>query len=240
MSNGQEAEDLRNFAGILRPGDSGALDEGRFGSLGRGQQSLSPGAARQSEDPDVVAATMAKPGVMLKRPVGSNGPFKEHAELPTNLGHATARPSKAAREPAGQKTSSRPADKAAELKAAVAYEREQKRRVRERAREEAARPNGREHRQQAVDKAQSSLDKAEREHAERAGAIQAEADAIEKSAPAENARWKKEKEQLGCGAAARAWLEFQVLTLPLKAVLRSGHIRSESAPSHRAARGGAP
>ena len=43
------------------------------------------GAAKQSEDPDVVAATMAKPGVMLKRPVGSNGPFKEHAELPTNL-----------------------------------------------------------------------------------------------------------------------------------------------------------
>src|SRR3981189_2428015 len=35
------------------------------------------GAAKQSEDPDVVAATMAKPGVMLKRPVGSNGPFKE-------------------------------------------------------------------------------------------------------------------------------------------------------------------
>src|ERR1700730_5274350 len=43
MSNGQEAKDLRNFAGILRPGDSGALDEGRLGSLGRGQQSLSPG-----------------------------------------------------------------------------------------------------------------------------------------------------------------------------------------------------
>jgi hypothetical protein len=42
-------------------------------------------AAKQSEDPDVVAATMAKPGVVLKRPVGSNGPFKEHAELPTNL-----------------------------------------------------------------------------------------------------------------------------------------------------------
>ena len=52
------------------------------------------GAAKESDDPDVVAATMAKPGVMLKRPVGSNGPFKEHAELPTNLGDATARPSK--------------------------------------------------------------------------------------------------------------------------------------------------
>ena len=156
------------------------------------------GAAKQSEDPDVVAATMAKPGVMLKRPVGSNGPFKEHAELPTNLDDATARPSKAARKPAGgkPKNSSRPADKAAEQKAAVAYEREQKRRDRERAREEAAWQKEREHRQQAVDKAQSALDKAEREHAERAGAIQAEADAIEKRAQAENARWIKEKERL--------------------------------------------
>jgi hypothetical protein len=152
------------------------------------------GAAKQSEDPDVVAATMAMPGVVLKRPVGSNGPFKEHAELPTNLGDATARPSKAARKP--KTTSSRPADKAAELKAAVAYEREQKRRDRERAREEAARQKEREHRQQAVDKAQSALDKAERVHAERAAAIQAEMDALEKKARAEDADWDKERGRL--------------------------------------------
>src|SRR6478752_4208849 len=42
------------------------------------------GAAKQSEDRDVIAATMAAPGVVLKRPVGSSGPFKEQAELPTN------------------------------------------------------------------------------------------------------------------------------------------------------------
>jgi hypothetical protein len=91
------------------------------------------GAAKESPDPDVIAATLAKPGVVLKRPLGSNGPFKEHAELPTNLGDAIARPAKAARKAAGRKpkkTSSRPADKAAEQKAAVAYEREQKRRDR--------------------------------------------------------------------------------------------------------------
>jgi hypothetical protein len=43
------------------------------------------GAAKESEDSDVIAATMAAPGVVLKRPVGSSGPFKEHAELPANL-----------------------------------------------------------------------------------------------------------------------------------------------------------
>src|SRR6201988_4708237 len=44
------------------------------------------GAAKESIDPDVIAATMKKPGVVLKRPVGSGGPFGEHAELPKNLG----------------------------------------------------------------------------------------------------------------------------------------------------------
>jgi len=43
------------------------------------------GAAVESEDPDVVAATMAAPGVVLKRPVGSSGPYKQNADLPTDL-----------------------------------------------------------------------------------------------------------------------------------------------------------
>src|ERR1700756_631041 len=43
------------------------------------------GAAKQTEDPDVIAATMAAPAVVLKRSVGSSGPFKEHAEPSTNL-----------------------------------------------------------------------------------------------------------------------------------------------------------
>ena len=148
-----------------------------------------------------------------------------------------------ARRPAANRRrhSSRPADKAAEQKAAVAYEWEQKRRDRERVREEAARQKEREHRQQVVDTRNPAFDKAEREHAERAEAIQAEADAIEKRAEAENARWKKRERALGCGAAARAGLEFLVLTLPaLKVVPLSGHIGSGSSPCHRVARGGAP
>ncbi len=126
------------------------------------------GAAKESDDPDVIAATMAKPGVVLRRPVGSDGSFGEHAELPTDLG-GDGRPTKAARKSKGRKAKkppSRPVDKAAERKAALAYEREQKRRERERAREEAIRQKERERRQQAVDKAQAALDKAEREHAE--------------------------------------------------------------------------
>ena len=58
------------------------------------------GAAKQSHDPDVIAATMAKPGVVLRRPVGTKGPSSEHAELPTDLG-AHGRPTKAARKSKG-------------------------------------------------------------------------------------------------------------------------------------------
>jgi hypothetical protein len=156
------------------------------------------GAAKQSEDPDVVAATMAKPGVVLKRPVGSSGPFKEHAELPSDLG-GVGISTKAARKserPKSKKPASRPVDAAAERKAALAYEREQKLRERERATEEDVRQKDRESRQRAVDKAQAALDKAEGKHGKRAGAIQVEAEALEKRSQAEDVRWDKEKERL--------------------------------------------
>lgn len=163
------------------------------------------GAAKESDDPSVVAATMKKPGVVLRRPVGSDGSFSEHAELPTNLGDGK-RPTKAARKSKGPKAkrpSSRPVDEAAERKAALAYEREQKRRDVERAREEAARQKERERRQQAVDKAQAALDKAEQNHAKRSAAIQAEVEALQKRSQTEEARWDKEKERLQ-GALRRA------------------------------------
>src|SRR5260370_5768745 len=68
-------------------------------------------AAKESHNPDVIAATMAKAGVVLRRPVGSDGPFSEHAELPTDLGDGRGRPAKAARKPDGhnpKNTRSRP------------------------------------------------------------------------------------------------------------------------------------
>jgi hypothetical protein len=155
------------------------------------------GAAKESHDPDVIAATMAKPGVVLRRPVGTDGPFSEHAELPTGLGGGE--PTKVFRKskgPKAKKRSSRPADKAAERKAALAYEREQRRRELERAKEETARQKERERRQQAIDKAQAALDKAEQGHAKRAVAIQAEIEVLEKKSQTEETRWDKEKARL--------------------------------------------
>src|SRR4051812_11162221 len=142
------------------------------------------GAAKESDDPDVIAATMKKPGVVLRRPIGSNGSFSEHAELPTDLGNGGT-PAKGARKSERRKPTkgaARPIRKAAERKAAIAYEREHGRREREQAREEAARQKGRERRQQAIDKAQAALEKAKREHEKRANAIQAAIEALEEKA----------------------------------------------------------
>ncbi|MCK1539825.1 MULTISPECIES: cell envelope biogenesis protein TolA [unclassified Bradyrhizobium] len=154
------------------------------------------GAAKESDDPDVIAAAMAKPGVVLRRPVGTDRPFSEHAELPTDLGGGPTKAARKSKGPKAKKPSSRPVDKAAERKAALAFEKEQKRRQLEQAKEETARQKDRERRQQAVGKAQAALDRAKQEHARRAAAIQAEVEALEKRSQAEQARWDKEKARL--------------------------------------------
>lgn len=154
------------------------------------------GAAKESTDPDVIAATMKRPGVVLRRAVGSDGPFGEHAELPKNLGQDGRK--KCGSKPSVRKAKKSPTqpDKAADRKAAQAYEREQQRREREEAREEAAKQKERERRQQAIDRAQASLDEAERAHSERSTALRAQMEVIEKKMLDEDADWQKEQERL--------------------------------------------
>ncbi len=153
------------------------------------------GAARETDDPAIVAATLAKPGIVLKRPVGTNQPFTEHAGLPTRLaGPERDRPRKSPRTPA--RPSSRTTDKAAERTAALAFARAQKQREAERQKEEAALAKARARRDKAVAKAQAALDKARRAHEARAGAIETERAALDERMQAEAERWRREKEKL--------------------------------------------
>lgn len=154
------------------------------------------GFAKESDDPDTIAATMAKPGVVLRRAVGSNQPFSEDAELPTDLpfGKARKKPAKTAakrREPAFQALD----DKAAS-KAALAFENEQKRRETHRRNEEKARQKQGERRDRAIAAAEAALEKAEREHKKSVEQIDKDRAALDGRAEAEEARWKKKKERL--------------------------------------------
>ncbi len=121
------------------------------------------GAAREITDSKVVAATMAKPGVVLRRPVGSNRPFTEHSALPTDLGdRSDERPQ--SRLAKTQKPTARKVDDKAARKAALSYEQTEKRRQSDRQREAAARAKELRRREQATAKAQAALAAAEREH----------------------------------------------------------------------------
>ena len=154
------------------------------------------GAAKESTDPDVIAATMKKPGVVLKRPVGSSGPFGEHAELPKSLGQDARRQRAPAPPPRKAKKPSAKPDKAADRKAAQAYERERQRREREEAREEADRQKERERKQHAIDRAQAALDEAENAHAKRATALQSELQVIEDRIRSEDDDWSEKEKRL--------------------------------------------
>jgi colicin import membrane protein len=163
--------------------------------VGRWQQPFPSGRREGDDNPDVVAATMAKPGVVLKRPAGSSGRFAEHAGLPTNLGDEGGSKSKGARPSPKGRRAPKIGDQDAR-KAAAEFEREEKRRDAERRKEEAALEKERAKREKVVAKAQAALDEAQREHEERAESLEAERAAIEKRIEAEEARWNTEKDKL--------------------------------------------
>jgi colicin import membrane protein len=172
---------------IAAPSMKAALE-----AWGAGSNLFHQGVARETDDPDVIAATMSKPGVILRRPAGSSGRFAEHADLPTG---DEARGGRERRRPKAEK---RPAPKISEKaarKAALDFEREQERNEAKRL-VLAAEAKKRERRDRAVAKAQAALTEAERDHDARAAAIEAERAAIEKRVQEEQARWEKQKEKL--------------------------------------------
>lgn len=176
---------------IAAPSMKAALE-----AWGAGSNLFHQGVAKETDDPDVVAATMSKPGVVLKRPAGSNGRFAEQSDLPSDLGSGENRTLSGRHR---QKPAKRSAPKISEQQArnaAADFEKESKRREAERRREEAARERERERREKATAKAQAALDEAEHEHDGKAAAIQAEMEALEKRSRAEDDRWEKERARL--------------------------------------------
>ncbi|MGY3454007.1 cell envelope biogenesis protein TolA [Bradyrhizobium sp. USDA 4353] len=174
---------------IAAPSMKAALE-----AWGAGSNLFHQGAAKETEDPAVVAATMEKPGVVLKRPAGSSGRFAEQADLPDlddEPGSAKKR-----RHPA-PKQKAVPALSAEDARnAAAEFEREQKRREAERRREEAAREKERAKREKLVSKAQAALEAAQRQHEERSEALEGERRDLEKRIEAEDGRWESERDKL--------------------------------------------
>lgn len=165
------------------------------------------GFARETNDPGVVIATMKQPGVVLKRAVGSNAQFSEHAELPKSLPAfkvkervSKAEPSKAEKpkQKRGKKSADIVsfADERAARRAAEAYDREHERQERERRKEEGERERVRHAREQLIAKAEAALERAKAIHDAALHALEEERAQIDKRIDAEKDRWERQKGKL--------------------------------------------
>ena len=171
------------------------------------------GFAKESDDAQVIAAAMAQPGLVLKRPVGSNKHFQQNAELPTADSLSKHWPrievprdtvkqslSKKADKKAKHKvvaTSEKEERKAAaavekeERKAAAAFEKEERKRELQRRKEKAAAARAQARRHAAIEHANSALEEARRQHDETVASIEKQRQEVERLAEAEEIRWQK-------------------------------------------------
>jgi hypothetical protein len=152
------------------------------------------GFAKQTADPDIVAAAMAKPGLVLKRAVGTNDIFSEDPRLPRHLLDGLADSPRERRPKAKHRAQS--AEPEARKEAPAAFERERRRRESQRQREEAARERQRKKQAEAVSKAEKALKDAERRHQKQVERLTRERALLDKRTAAEDVRWEKAKKKL--------------------------------------------
>ena len=172
---------------------------------GMRDNSFKQGFARETDDAKIVAATMAKPGIVLKRAVGTKGAFTENAELPTLsnvLSKDSAQPSKPAKHAAKATKPKNAALKAkgADRAAAISFEKAKAKRERERAAEEARQEAQREkdhaRTERAVARAQAALDAAKARYEAALADIEKERGKLDRRANIEKERWERERGKL--------------------------------------------
>jgi len=162
------------------------------------------GFAKETDDPAIVAATMAQPGIVLKRSVGSRGAFSEHAELPKSLPADKPSPAPKSRPTMRAKVLKHRApakvvnlaEARAAKQAAAAFEKERDRRESERRKEESARTRQRAKLAAASAKAKAAMEKARQRHLKIILEIEATREALDRRKVAEEVRWNKEQEKL--------------------------------------------
>lgn len=180
---------------IAAPSMKAALE-----AWGMSHNAFQHGFAKQTEDPAIVTATTAKPGVVLKRAVGTTRPFTEDASLPDALPNIRppGRISKAAayqrrkespRKPTQKTTKSDPA-------AVISFEKARRKRERERAKEAAKLEKQNAERERATGKAQAALADAQEAHQKAMDAIAREQEKLDRRSENENARWETQRKKL--------------------------------------------
>jgi colicin import membrane protein len=158
------------------------------------------GFAKMSDDPTIIEATMAKPGVVLRRPVGTSTPFTEHANLPRNFASIVGGPTKHRSSTPNRLA---PPIDSQTARDAAQYEREQKQREREARREEATQEKERKQRERAIAAAEAALEAASSAHKKKVADLEKVRAVIDNKLGLENERRAEEKDGLE-GALRRA------------------------------------
>ena len=184
---------------IAAPSMKAALE-----AWGMGHNAFQHGFAKQTDDPKIIAAAMAQPGVVLRRAVGTKGAFSEQPELPKDLWKLEApkaepvRPK--AKAPAKQSVAPKSADDKKERAAILSFEKAKQRRdaAREKAQAEADAKHDKQQAQieRAVAKANDALDRARTNHEKIVAAIAADQEKLDRRAAAEKKRWDAERAKL--------------------------------------------
>src|ERR1700742_4616826 len=162
-----------------------------------GHNAFQHGFAKQTDDPKIIAAAMAQPGVVLRRAVGTKGAFSEQPELPKDLWKLEApkaEPVRPKAEGLGKRSvAPKPADDKKERAAILSFEKAKQRRDAAREKEQAEAAAKREKEQvrieRAVAKADDALDHAKAHHEEIVAAIAADQEKLDRRAAAEKKRW---------------------------------------------------
>jgi hypothetical protein len=177
---------------VATPSMKAALD-----AWGFRHNAFQQGFASETGDTKIIKAATARPGVVLRRPVGTSEPFAEEAELPKGfslpkmgsapqaVGRKTARSVKTKR-PAGSKSEDE-ASKASIL----SFKAEKAKRDQRRAKEEAAAGRERERRRLALSKAQDQLEDARRQHEGSLESLKQERAQLDARVRREEERWDR-------------------------------------------------
>ena len=163
------------------------------------------GFAKQTEDPKVVAATIATPGVVLRRPVGSDGEFTEKAVLPkAPEGGRQGPQDRAKRADASKKPDTKSDEKAKRTaaaalekekrNAAAALEKEKKRQALDREKTEAERERAKKQRERMIAKADAAFERARSRHDDAMDSIRQRREELDKDEAREDERWGREQQ----------------------------------------------
>lgn len=152
------------------------------------------GFAEQTEDLKVVEAATAKPGVVLRRPVGSRENFAEKASLPRAPDAGQRAPQNRVQLPHVIKKADTKSAGKAERNAAAALESKRKREALDRAKAEAERKRATRQRELVIAKANAAFERARNRHDSAMNSIRQRREELVKEEADEDERWEREQQ----------------------------------------------